>query len=80
MDWDNPAERLALIERIGVEAYNEALAEHLKKTTISAVGGHGIRAIRTKFGKLYQVMGTDKAFKTLEKAEAYAAAHPVECE
>ena len=80
MDWDNPAERLALIERIGVKAYNEAHAEHIRQTTISTVGGHGIRAIRTKFGKLYQVIGTKKAFRKLEEAEAYAAAHPVECE
>jgi hypothetical protein len=80
MDWDNPAERLALIERIGTQAYNDALAEHVRRTTISTVGGHGIRAMRTSFGKLYQVMGTDKAFRTLEKAEAYAAANPVTTE
>jgi len=77
MDWDNPAERLALIERIGTQAYNDALAEHLRQTTISTVSGRGIRTIRTKFGRLYQVMGTGKAFRTLEEAKAYAAANPV---
>ena len=80
MDWDNPAERLALIERIGTQAYNDALAEHVRQTTISTVGGHGIRAMRTRFGRLYQVMGTNKAFRTLEQAEAYAAANPVATE
>jgi hypothetical protein len=77
MDWDNPAERLALIERIGTQAYNDALAEHVRQNTISTVGGHGIRATRTRFGRLYQVMGTGKAFMTLEQAKAYAAANPV---
>jgi hypothetical protein len=77
MDWDDPVARLALIERIGTQAYNDALAEHIRKTTLSTVGGHGIRAIRTRFGRLYQVMGTDKAFRTKEQAEAYAAANPV---
>ena len=77
MDWDNPADRLALIERIGTQAYNDALAEHHRRTTISTVGGHAIRAMRTRFGRLYHVIGTDKAFRKLEQAEAYAAANPV---
>ena len=34
MNWDDPAARYTLIERIGAEAYNKAFEEHIKKTTI----------------------------------------------
>jgi len=78
IDWGNPSERAALIERIGLDAYNKAFKEHQKNTTVKTVGGHAIQTVKTQFGKLYAVGGTNMAFKTLKEAEEYASKHSVD--
>jgi cytochrome c-type biogenesis protein CcmH/NrfF len=40
IDWDDPTERSALVERIGVDAYNAALTAHLDRSAIATVSGH----------------------------------------
>ena len=76
INWDNPEERARFAERIGIEAYNEALANHTKQSTDVTVAGHAIRPVGSRFGKLWQVGNTGCAFSTREQAEAYARTNP----
>lgn len=73
MDWDNPEERFALVERIGVQAYNKAFEEYVKESTVATVNGHAIRPVNTYYGQLWVCGTTDKAFSTIEGAKDYAA-------
>lgn len=77
MNWDNPAERFALIERVGVAEYNKAHEEHIRQTTVATVAGHAIRRVGSRFGQLFQVEGTERAFKTIQQAEDFARENPV---
>lgn len=72
MNWDDPAERLALAERVGHEEYHRQLKQHLDASVVSRVGGHAIRPVNTRFGRLFHVGETDKAFGTQDEAEQYA--------
>jgi len=72
IDWDDPVARLRLIESIGVDAYNAAMKEHLRTSVIKTVNGHDIRPVQTRFGRLFMVADTDRAFATLDEAEAFA--------
>jgi hypothetical protein len=76
IDWSDPAARLALIERIGPEAYNAALAEHQRASTVATVKGRGIRPIASRWGRLFMIEGTGLAFDTLAEAEEYAGNLP----
>lgn len=73
MNWDDPAARAALIESVGADEYNRQFQNHQKESTIVNINGHPIRPIGTRFGRLFQVGGTNKAFQTLEQAVAYAS-------
>ena len=77
MNWDNPSERLALIQRVGPDEYNRAFAEHMEASTVATVGGHGIRTVNSSFGKLYAVGATGRAFYTQQDAEEYAKEYPL---
>jgi hypothetical protein len=76
MNWDDPAERAALIERIGVDAYNRQHAEHMKSQVRETVNGYDIAAVNTRFGRLFAVRGTDAAFSTLTDAQNHARKLP----
>src|SRR5215472_12144538 len=80
INFDDPAERLALIERVGHEAYNLLLEEHKKKSIVAIVAGRAIRPVMTGFGRLFMVEGTNMAFRTLDEAKAHATANPLEPE
>ena len=76
INWDDSEERARLVEEIGLNAYNEAIAEHIKQSTVATVAGHSIRPVGSRFGKLWQVGNTGCAFSTREQAETYARANP----
>jgi hypothetical protein len=76
MDWNDPEARLKLIERIGINAYNQAFAEHVRNSTVLTVAGHDIRIVGTRFGRLFQVGDTGGAFRTIEEAESFAYRNP----
>jgi len=63
MNWNNPSDRLSLIEDIGIEEYNRRIKAYFV--------ANPIRKISTQFGVLFAVTGTKMAFRTLEQAEAY---------
>jgi len=52
--------------------YSRLLQERHARSTVMFVGGYPIRRIRTRFGDVYAVIGTDSAFATLAQAEAHA--------
>lgn len=72
MNWDNPEDRAALIERVGVEEYNRLHAEHRKASVVATVNGHDIRPVGSRFGRLFMVGDTGRAFSTQPEAEAFA--------
>ena len=77
MDWDDPAQRLALIERVGIEEYNRQILEHLEASIVSRVGGHAIRTVASRFGQLFAVGDTGRAFASQGDAEQFAKDNPV---
>lgn len=76
MNWDDPADRYELANRVSATEYDRLFQEHLAFTTLETINGHGIRPVHTRFGRLYQVLGTDKAFLTIEEARSYAQETP----
>jgi hypothetical protein len=77
MNWDDPAERAALIERVGIDEYNRLHAEHIAQSVVSTVNGYPIRPVSARgVGRLFAVGGTESAFMTLAQAEAFAREQP----
>lgn len=72
IDWDDPAARFGLIERVGVAEYNRLHEEHRRQTVIATVNGWDIRTVGSRFGRIFTVDGTGKGFSTQDEAEAYA--------
>jgi len=77
MNWDDPSARAALAMRLGPDGYNKAFEAHLKESTVATVGGHAIRPIGTRFGRLFSVGSTGTAFSTQAQAEEYARTNPL---
>ena len=76
INWDDPEERVKLLDRIGIEAYNKAFANHIKQSSVATIAGHNIRLVGSRFGKLWQVGNSGRAFSTREQAETYARDNP----
>jgi hypothetical protein len=76
IDWDDPAARAELIERVGVAEYERQLAEHWREATVVTINGYNIRTVKTRFGQLYAVAASNRAFKKLTEARAYAKSLP----
>jgi len=73
INWDDPAARASLIERIGPKAYEAAREAARKAGVVATVNGYAIRPVMTAFGRLFAVDGTRNAYRTQAQAEAYAA-------
>jgi hypothetical protein len=76
MNWDNPAARAELIERVGPDRYSDALQAHLESITVVTVAGHAIRPANTRFGRLFVVGASGRAFPKQSDAEDFARQHP----
>lgn len=76
MDWDDPAARARLIDRVGPAEYERLQAEHWKATTVATVNGYAIRPVQSRFGQLFAVHGTRTAYRTMREAQAYAESLP----
>ena len=74
MDWNNPEARLALLERVDANEYNRLHSEKMKADTVETVNGHAIHKVQSGFGQLFAVGATNRAFKTMEEARAFAGA------
>ena len=67
MDWDDPAERAALIKRVGVKKFCRIYNEYYRKNIAASVNGFDIRPIGDGG---FAVRG--KMFETLDEAKSYA--------
>ena len=67
MDWDDPAERAALIKRVGVKKFSRMYNEYYRENIAARVNGYNIRPIADSG---FTICG--KMFKTLEEAKSYA--------
>lgn len=77
MNWDDPAERYALIERVGPDEYNRLQQQHFKDSAVDTVNGYPIRpVIAGRYGRIYTVGNTGIGFDELEKARIYARTQP----
>jgi hypothetical protein len=77
VNWDDPAERFRLIERVGPYRYNELRAEHQRNSIVAEAGGHAIRiTMSERFGRLFLVGETGRAFANQAQAETYARKKP----
>jgi hypothetical protein len=77
INWDDPEARFRLIERVGVDEYTRLYFEHMRRSTVVTVGGHDIRSINTgRFGWLFVVGDTGRAFSTQAQAETYVRKNP----
>ncbi|MGF6607076.1 hypothetical protein OKW45_001976 [Paraburkholderia sp. WSM4175] len=74
MNWnlDTPEGRLACIEALGPEGYNDAMREKFAADTVATVNGHAIRKTASRFGLLFTVGRTGRAFRTLDEATIFA--------
>jgi hypothetical protein len=66
MNWNDPVERLALIESVGVAEYNLRLSNHHESL-------ESIYPVWTRFGQLFAVKDTKMAFSTQAQALAHLA-------
>ena len=71
-DWNDATARFNHIRAVGTEQYNADMLASIEKSTVSHVNGYGIRAVSTRFGRLYAVMATVSAFATIEQAQTHA--------
>jgi hypothetical protein len=77
INWDDPEARFRLIERVGVDRYNELYAEYWRRSVVATVAGHEIRPVTSeRFGRLFVVGDTGRAFSILPQAETYARKNP----
>jgi len=67
MDWDDPADRAALIKRVGVKKFSKMYNEYYRKNIAACVNGYNIRPIADNG---FTVCG--KMFEALEEAKSYA--------
>jgi hypothetical protein len=72
MNWNDPAARADLIEQVGPTEYHRLQAEQFDRETVATVNGHRIRPVQTRFGRLFFVSDTDRAFAELDEAKRYA--------
>lgn len=76
MNWDDPSERFALIERVGPEEYNRLFAAYQKESIVETVNGYPIRpVVSARWGQLWAV-GGGTAYSTLDAARTAAQALP----
>lgn len=71
-NWDDPADRARLIERVGIAEYNRLHAEHVRRSAVACVTGYRIRPVASRFGRLFMVDGTGTAFASQQEAEDFA--------
>jgi hypothetical protein len=77
IDWNDPTARFRLIEQIWLHRFNELHTEHLRRSTVATIGGHAIRPVNSeRFGRMFVVGDTGRAFSKLPQAEIYARKRP----
>jgi len=75
-DMGTPEGRLAAAESLTPEEYNRAMDAYRRRAVVCTVNGHDIRTAGSRFGLLYAVGDTGRAFMTMEAARACANSTP----
>lgn len=75
-DFSDPADRAALVARVGITEYTKQLTDWQNRQTAATVNGYPIRRTQTQWGVLYAVVGTRMAFNTQPQAAEHAATLP----
>jgi hypothetical protein len=75
MNWDDPVQRFQLAERVGLDEYNKRFTEHINASS-EVFNGYRIRPVSSRFGRLYQVMDTNVAFRDKKVAVNHAMSLP----
>lgn len=65
IDWNDPVARYNLIEAVGHEEYNRRIKAYLD--------ANPVRPVNSRFGTLWAVGNTGKAFATRNEAEEFFA-------
>jgi hypothetical protein len=79
MDWDDPAARAALIDRVGPDEYHRQQREWWDRSTVETVNGYPIRTVGSRFGRLFAIVENGvaaTAYQTLEGAREHANGLP----
>jgi hypothetical protein len=77
IDWNDPTARFRLFEQVGPDRFNKLHAEYLHSSTVATVSGHPIHPVNSsRFGRLFVVGDTGRAFSTQAQAETYARKNP----
>lgn len=72
MNWGDPEARLALLEAVGPEEYNRQFQQHRRRTVVEVVNGRAIRAIQTRFGRIYMVDEVERGSASIQGARKIA--------
>jgi hypothetical protein len=72
MDFDTPEGRLDALNTLGPEEYNRRLTLHHREQVVETVNGYDIRKIGTRFGPVFQIETTSRAFSSLEDSRTHA--------
>ncbi len=67
-NWSNPEDRLDLIERVGPAEYARLQRREHRRNTVTVISGRKIILQPSRFGALFAISGTSRAFKTFEQA------------
>jgi hypothetical protein len=65
------------VEALG-RGYNDEFAKWRESQVVEVVAGHKIMPVASRFGKLFHVGSTGRAFQKLEDARGYAEDNPAE--
>jgi hypothetical protein len=74
-DFSSPEGRASAVEALG-QRYSEEFAKWRESQVIETVCGHKISPVSSRFGLLYHVGDTGRAFVKLEDARGYAEDNP----
>src|SRR5262245_51059476 len=76
MDWNDPAARAELIQRVGRSEYMRLQEAHFAATTVAHENGYRIRSIKTRWGLAYIVDGLGRGGYSLNEALEIARTAP----
>lgn len=75
MNWNDPLQRLILIESVGHEEYNRRINAWIESQVVETVNGYKLRWM-PEYG-MCQVMSTNVAFGAVAEARDYANTLPL---
>jgi len=76
LDFDSPEGRAAAIELLGPKAYSVALEAWNDASKVATVNGHAIRKTQTRFGVVFAVGASGRAFSSVGEAGEFARTLP----